>query len=77
MKENGFQRPNLPLMSTETEEKDSSALTFTITVDAKYGTSTGVSAADIGESERNWLKELISLIFLLNRVLFKHMAVKR
>ncbi|GAU27203.1 hypothetical protein TSUD_107940 [Trifolium subterraneum] len=46
MKEEDLQRLNLPLMSPEAEEEDSSAPTFTITVDAKYGTSTGVSAAD-------------------------------
>ncbi|XP_027341847.1 monofunctional riboflavin biosynthesis protein RIBA 3, chloroplastic isoform X2 [Abrus precatorius] len=46
MKEEDLQRLNLPLMSPETEDEDSSAPTFTITVDAKYGTSTGVSAAD-------------------------------
>ncbi|KAK2370949.1 bifunctional riboflavin biosynthesis protein RIBA 1, chloroplastic [Trifolium repens] len=46
MKEKDLQRLNLPLMSPEAEEEDSSAPTFTITVDAKYGTSTGVSAAD-------------------------------
>ncbi|AES67572.2 putative GTP cyclohydrolase II [Medicago truncatula] len=46
MKEEDLQRLNLPLMSPETEEEDSSAPTFTITVDAKFGTSTGVSAAD-------------------------------
>ncbi|MED6181849.1 Monofunctional riboflavin biosynthesis protein RIBA 3, chloroplastic [Stylosanthes scabra] len=46
MKEEDLQRLNLPLMSPETEEEDSSAPTFTITVDGKFGTSTGVSAAD-------------------------------
>lgn len=46
MKDEDLQRLNLPLMSPETEEEDSSAPTFTITVDAKYGTSTGVSAVD-------------------------------
>ncbi|XP_014496596.1 monofunctional riboflavin biosynthesis protein RIBA 3, chloroplastic [Vigna radiata var. radiata] len=46
MKEEDLQRLNLPLMSPETEAEDSSAPTFTITVDVKYGTSTGVSAAD-------------------------------
>ncbi|KAI4334484.1 hypothetical protein L6164_019170 [Bauhinia variegata] len=46
MKEEDLQRLNLPLMSPETEDEDSSAPTFTVTVDAKFGTSTGVSAAD-------------------------------
>ncbi|KAI9196409.1 hypothetical protein LWI28_023707 [Acer negundo] len=46
MKEDDLERLNLPLMSPETEDEDSSAPTFTITVDAKYGTSTGVSASD-------------------------------
>ncbi|OIW03956.1 hypothetical protein TanjilG_30232 [Lupinus angustifolius] len=44
MKEEHLQRLDLPLMSPHYE--DSSAPTFTITVDAKFGTSTGVSAAD-------------------------------
>ncbi|KAF8010688.1 hypothetical protein BT93_J1365 [Corymbia citriodora subsp. variegata] len=44
MKDEDLQRVKLPLMSPETEEEDSSAPTFTITVDAKSGTSTGVSA---------------------------------
>ncbi|XP_021912557.1 monofunctional riboflavin biosynthesis protein RIBA 3, chloroplastic [Carica papaya] len=46
MKEEDLQRLKLPLMSPETEYEDSSAPTFTITVDAKTGTSTGVSASD-------------------------------
>ncbi|XP_030524141.1 monofunctional riboflavin biosynthesis protein RIBA 3, chloroplastic isoform X1 [Rhodamnia argentea] len=46
MKEEDLQRLKLPLMSPETEEEDSSAPTFTITVDTKSGTSTGVSAFD-------------------------------
>ncbi|CAN1847025.1 Monofunctional riboflavin biosynthesis protein RIBA 3, chloroplastic [Linum perenne] len=46
MKEDDLVRLNLPLMSPETEDEDSSAPTFTITVDAKAGTMTGVSAAD-------------------------------
>ncbi|CAN4120037.1 unnamed protein product [Withania somnifera] len=45
MKEEDLQRLNLPLMSPEKED-DSSAPSFTITVDAKTGTSTGVSASD-------------------------------
>ncbi|KAL6200086.1 hypothetical protein ACLB2K_029868 [Fragaria x ananassa] len=44
MKEEDLERLKLPLMSPETEDEDSSAPTFTITVDAKIGTSTGVSA---------------------------------
>ncbi|EEF28032.1 GTP cyclohydrolase II, putative [Ricinus communis] len=39
-------RLKLPLMSPESEDEDSSAPTFTTTVDARTGTSTGVSAAD-------------------------------
>ncbi|WCJ41175.1 Riboflavin biosynthesis protein RibBA [Euphorbia peplus] len=46
MQEEHLTRLKLPLMSPETEDEDSSAPTFTITVDAKSGTSTGVSAAD-------------------------------
>ncbi|KAL4297870.1 hypothetical protein GQ457_12G029030 [Hibiscus cannabinus] len=46
MKEEDLERLKLPLMSPESEDKDSSAPTFTITVDAKTGTSTGVSASD-------------------------------
>ncbi|XP_065865317.1 monofunctional riboflavin biosynthesis protein RIBA 3, chloroplastic [Euphorbia lathyris] len=46
MKDEHLTRLKLPLMSPETEDEDSSAPTFTITVDAKSGTSTGVSAAD-------------------------------
>ncbi|KAJ0020023.1 hypothetical protein Pint_32312 [Pistacia integerrima] len=46
MKEEDLERLNLPLMSPEIEDEDSSAPTFTITVDAKSGTSTGVSASD-------------------------------
>ncbi|KAL9412970.1 hypothetical protein AB3S75_041603 [Citrus x aurantiifolia] len=46
MKEDDLQRLNLPLMSPEAENEDSSAPTFTITVDAKFGTTTGVSASD-------------------------------
>ncbi|KAJ4842278.1 Monofunctional riboflavin biosynthesis protein RIBA 3, chloroplastic [Turnera subulata] len=45
MKEEDLRRLRLPLMSPETEDEDSSAPTFTITVDAKSGTS-GVAAAD-------------------------------
>ncbi|CAI0475150.1 unnamed protein product [Linum tenue] len=46
MTEEDLVRLKLPLMSPETEDEDSSAPTFTITVDAKSGTLTGVSAAD-------------------------------
>ncbi|GMY10769.1 monofunctional riboflavin biosynthesis protein RIBA 3, chloroplastic isoform X1 [Fagus crenata] len=46
MKEEDLQRLKLPLMSPDTEDEDSSAPTFTITVDAMTGTSTGVSASD-------------------------------
>lgn len=46
MKEEDLERLELPLMSPKTEDEDSSAPTFTITVDAKAGTSTGVSASD-------------------------------
>lgn len=46
MKEEDLQRLKLPLMSPDMEDEDSSAPTFTITVDAKTGTSTGVSASE-------------------------------
>lgn len=46
MKEEDLERLKLPLMSPESEDENSSAPTFTITVDAKLGTSTGVSASD-------------------------------
>ncbi|PKI36398.1 hypothetical protein CRG98_043180 [Punica granatum] len=46
MKEEDLERLKLPLMSPENEDADSFAPTFTITVDAKVGTSTGVSAND-------------------------------
>ncbi|KAJ6959076.1 monofunctional riboflavin biosynthesis protein RIBA 3 [Populus alba x Populus x berolinensis] len=46
MKEEDLERLKLPLMSPETENEDSSAPTFTVTVDAKSGTCTGVSASD-------------------------------
>ncbi|KAJ6995309.1 hypothetical protein NC653_017938 [Populus alba x Populus x berolinensis] len=46
MKEEDLERLKLPLMSPETENEDSSAPMFTITVDAKSGTCTGVSASD-------------------------------
>ncbi|XP_010535521.1 PREDICTED: monofunctional riboflavin biosynthesis protein RIBA 3, chloroplastic [Tarenaya hassleriana] len=46
MKDEDLKRLKLPLMSPDMEDEDSSAPTFTITVDAKSGTSTGVSASD-------------------------------
>ncbi|KAI9081932.1 hypothetical protein K1719_036194 [Acacia pycnantha] len=46
MKDEDLQRLKLPLMSPDSEFEDSSAPAFTITVDAKVDTSTGVSAAD-------------------------------
>uniref|UniRef100_A0A6N2KUE2 GTP cyclohydrolase II n=1 Tax=Salix viminalis TaxID=40686 RepID=A0A6N2KUE2_SALVM len=46
MKEEDLERLELPLMSPETENEDSSAPTFTITVDAKSGSCNGVSASD-------------------------------
>ncbi|KAM7251609.1 hypothetical protein ACFE04_023492 [Oxalis oulophora] len=46
MKEEDLERLKLPLMSPDTENEDSSAPTFTVTVDAKSGTTTGVSATD-------------------------------
>jgi 3,4-dihydroxy 2-butanone 4-phosphate synthase/GTP cyclohydrolase II len=46
MKKENLERLSLTLMSPEMEDEDSSAPTFTITVDAKSGTSTGVSASD-------------------------------
>ncbi|CAL0321906.1 unnamed protein product [Lupinus luteus] len=48
MKEEHLRRLNLPLMSPQSsdEHENSSAPTFTVPVDAKFGTSTGVSAAD-------------------------------
>ncbi|KAH6814106.1 monofunctional riboflavin biosynthesis protein RIBA 3 [Perilla frutescens var. frutescens] len=45
MKEEDLERLKLPLMSPENED-DSSAPSFTVTVDAKAGTSSGVSASD-------------------------------
>ncbi|CAH8280265.1 unnamed protein product [Arabidopsis lyrata] len=46
MKKEDLERLSLTLMSPEMEDEDSSAPTFTVTVDAKSGTSTGVSASD-------------------------------
>ncbi|XP_027087823.1 monofunctional riboflavin biosynthesis protein RIBA 3, chloroplastic [Coffea eugenioides] len=45
MKSDDLERLQLPLMSPENED-DSSAPSFTITVDARVGTTTGVSASD-------------------------------
>ncbi|CAK9140224.1 unnamed protein product [Ilex paraguariensis] len=45
MKEKDLERLKLPLMSPERED-DSSVPSFTITVDVKAGTTTGVSASD-------------------------------
>ncbi|KAL8496845.1 hypothetical protein ACS0TY_020505 [Phlomoides rotata] len=45
MREEDLERLHLPLMSPDNQE-DSSAPSFTITVDAIFGTSTGVSASD-------------------------------
>ncbi|KAL9247702.1 hypothetical protein vseg_021107 [Gypsophila vaccaria] len=41
-----LRRLKLPLMSSDTEDARSTGPTFTVTVDAKVGTTTGVSAAD-------------------------------
>ncbi|KAH9621841.1 hypothetical protein KSS87_013155 [Heliosperma pusillum] len=41
-----LQRLKLPLMSTDSEDAKSSAPTFTVSVDAKIGTTTGVSTTD-------------------------------
>ncbi|RZC92937.1 hypothetical protein C5167_007259 [Papaver somniferum] len=46
MKEDDLERLNLPLMSSFGEDEDSAAPSFTITVDAKVGVSSGVSASD-------------------------------
>ncbi|EYU18930.1 hypothetical protein MIMGU_mgv1a004646mg [Erythranthe guttata] len=46
MKDDDLERLKLPLMSPENDDGSSSAPSFTITVDAKVGTSTGVSASD-------------------------------
>ncbi|GAB2214713.1 hypothetical protein Droror1_Dr00019075 [Drosera rotundifolia] len=46
MKEEDLERLRLPQMSSDDEFKDYSAPTFAITVDARFGTSTGVSASD-------------------------------
>ncbi|XP_052187619.1 monofunctional riboflavin biosynthesis protein RIBA 3, chloroplastic isoform X1 [Diospyros lotus] len=51
MKGEDLERLKLPLMSPEKED-DSSAPSFTITVDAKAGTSTGVSASDRAKTVR-------------------------
>ncbi|KAF8402839.1 hypothetical protein HHK36_010930 [Tetracentron sinense] len=46
MKEEDLERLRLPLMSSISEEEDSYSPSFTVTVDAKAGVSTGVSAVD-------------------------------
>ncbi|XP_019053598.1 PREDICTED: monofunctional riboflavin biosynthesis protein RIBA 3, chloroplastic isoform X1 [Nelumbo nucifera] len=46
MKEDDLERLKLPLMSPESRDEDSSAPSFTVTVDAKAGVTTGVSASD-------------------------------
>ncbi|PNT68875.1 probable bifunctional riboflavin biosynthesis protein RIBA 2, chloroplastic isoform X2 [Brachypodium distachyon] len=46
MKEDDLERLNLPLMVSTKENEDKLGGAFTITVDAKEGTSTGVSAED-------------------------------
>lgn len=46
MKEEDLERLELPLMSPSSRHDDPAAPTYTITVDAKNGVSTGVSAAD-------------------------------
>lgn len=46
MMEEDLERLSLPLMSPDDADKDSSAPSFTITVDSKFGTTTGVSASD-------------------------------
>ncbi|XP_077232905.1 putative monofunctional riboflavin biosynthesis protein RIBA 3, chloroplastic isoform X2 [Tasmannia lanceolata] len=46
MKEEDLERLRLPLMSFASENEDPSAAAFTMTVDAKAGVSTGVSASD-------------------------------
>ncbi|KMT05324.1 hypothetical protein BVRB_7g174590 [Beta vulgaris subsp. vulgaris] len=46
MRGEDLERLKLPLMSLDSENADSTAPTFTVTVDAKVGTTTGVSASD-------------------------------
>ncbi|KAF5731929.1 bifunctional riboflavin biosynthesis protein RIBA 1 chloroplastic-like [Tripterygium wilfordii] len=46
MKSEDLERLKLPLMVTEKENDESLSTAFTITVDAKHGTTTGVSAQD-------------------------------
>lgn len=46
MKGEDLERLKLPLMSPDSEDVDSLSPTFTVTVDAKVGTTTGVSASD-------------------------------
>ncbi|KAM7252478.1 hypothetical protein ACFE04_024361 [Oxalis oulophora] len=46
MKEEDLERLNLPLMVNQKENEDKLRTAFTVTVDAKHGTTTGVSASD-------------------------------
>lgn len=46
MKGDDLEKLKLPLMSADSEDVDSLSPTFTVTVDAKLGTTTGVSALD-------------------------------
>ncbi|KAF9596583.1 hypothetical protein IFM89_012706 [Coptis chinensis] len=46
MKEEDLERLDLPLMSPSSKDDDPSAPAYTVTVDAKVGVSTGVSASD-------------------------------
>ncbi|KAJ0236458.1 Bifunctional riboflavin biosynthesis protein RIBA 1 [Hirschfeldia incana] len=46
MKEDDLERLNLPLMVNQKENEEKLCTAFTVTVDAKHGTTTGVSARD-------------------------------
>ncbi|CAN8251677.1 unnamed protein product [Cochlearia groenlandica] len=46
MKEDDLERLHLPLMVNQKENEEKLSTAFTVTVDAKYGTTTGVSARD-------------------------------
>ncbi|KAF2611373.1 hypothetical protein F2Q70_00010882 [Brassica cretica] len=46
MKEDDLERLNLPLMVNHKENEEKLCTAFTVTVDAKHGTTTGVSARD-------------------------------
>ncbi|KAH0908918.1 hypothetical protein HID58_032239 [Brassica napus] len=46
MKDDDLQRLNLPLMVNQKENEEKLCTAFTVTVDAKHGTTTGVSARD-------------------------------